>query len=87
MPANGSVLSAHADAELEQVLAMGCWSELERFGETASADWQVELRDPAGRSMDMRYQGRKPVRLDWQLAGRHNALNALAAVAAPPRSA
>jgi len=77
----GRLIVNGAEASLARVLARGCWSEVERFRaiETASdaADWTLAADgaiDLAGAS-----QGRLP---ELALPGRHNQLNALAALAA-----
>ncbi len=70
------------DQALKGVLDRGCWSELTRFGMAAEGDWQVELAEPAGRQLVFHRAGERVAELNWTLTGRHNAMNALAAVVA-----
>lgn len=84
VPGQGTVVYNAADPRLEEVLEMGCWSRRSSFdvAEKSSADWQVEIADPSGRQLVF-HRGDEPLgRLEWELTGRHNALNALAAVVA-----
>jgi len=83
IPGNGTIITNALDAHLETVLERGCWSRLERFalGET-SADWQIQMKKPGGRELRLLRAGRPAGELNWQLQGRHNAMNACAAIAA-----
>ncbi len=83
IPGSGSIISNGLDSNLESVLEQGCWSKLERFslGEEPS-DWRVSLKKPGGSELELFY-GEKPLgELSWGLQGRHNAMNACAAIAA-----
>ena len=74
MPSAGLVV-ANGDCEaLDRVLEKGCWSRLERFNREGG--WTVT---PEG---DVRFGGESFGCLAMNLPGRHNQLNALAAVAA-----
>ncbi|MEX0916341.1 MAG: UDP-N-acetylmuramate:L-alanyl-gamma-D-glutamyl-meso-diaminopimelate ligase, partial [Wenzhouxiangellaceae bacterium] len=84
IPGNGCVVVNQHDANLKRVLERGCWSETSTFGidgETA-AEWQVRLLEPAARRLEITRQGASMGTLEWTQTGRHNALNAAAAVAA-----
>lgn len=83
VPANGQIILPDNEAALERVLTMGCWSPVQRFGQTAAADWQWQLeQDDASvfrvRSADGQYE----VRVEWALTGLHNVSNAVAALVA-----
>ncbi|MEJ8568771.1 UDP-N-acetylmuramate:L-alanyl-gamma-D-glutamyl-meso-diaminopimelate ligase [Elongatibacter sediminis] len=83
IPGSGTIISNARDTHLEAVLEKGCWSRLERFslGED-EADWQVQLVKPGGSELAF-FHGGKPVgTLSWNQQGRHNAMNACAALAA-----
>lgn len=82
IPGNGSVISNGSDSNVESVLARGCWSELQRFSLDEDFDWQVELLKPDGSELRFKYQGQVMGELTWEEAGRHNAMNACAAIAA-----
>jgi UDP-N-acetylmuramate: L-alanyl-gamma-D-glutamyl-meso-diaminopimelate ligase len=83
IPGNGTIISNALDGHLEAVLERGCWSQLQRFslGDEA-ADWQVQLTKPGGRELKFLRDGKHFADLSWQLQGRHNAMNAIAAIAA-----
>jgi len=74
VPGEGLLVVNGAEASLARVLARGCWSGVERFG--AKSDWDV---DPSGRVC---LRGEAQGVLQLELPGRHNQLNALAAVLA-----
>lgn len=79
VPRQGRVIANGAEASLDRVIARGCWSELERFG--GAGAWQVredDGRDHVAFSLD----GEQVAECVLPLAGQHNRLNALAALAA-----
>jgi UDP-N-acetylmuramate: L-alanyl-gamma-D-glutamyl-meso-diaminopimelate ligase len=84
IPGNGRLIVNGGDTALEAVLERGCWTPVLRFGIAGerAGDWQVALADPAGRTLDFVRDGEPVGRVEWSLTGRHNALNALAAIAA-----
>jgi UDP-N-acetylmuramate: L-alanyl-gamma-D-glutamyl-meso-diaminopimelate ligase len=82
IPGNGTIISNGLDARLEAVLERGCWSRLERFAADQEADWQVDLLKPDGSELALHRAGQPQGRLRWAHCGRHNALNACAALAA-----
>ncbi len=77
VPASGRVVVNATEASLQRVLARGCWSELARFGE--GGEWQA---DGSHDAFDVLQNGRSVGRVEWSLSGRHNQMNALAAIAA-----
>ncbi len=82
IPGKGVIISNARDANLESVLEQGCWSELQRFSLQEGADWQVELLSPDGSDLAFACAGEPVGRIHWSLCGRHNAMNACAALAA-----
>jgi len=79
IPASGRIIANAAEASLERVLARGCWSELERFGEAAK--WSVTCEaDEAEASFSL--DGAVVGRAAMPMPGSHNRSNALAAIAA-----
>ena len=81
VPGSGRLIVNAADAELERVLDMGCWSPVERFGIDGDADWQGRAVDAAGQSVAVRGPAGSAA-FAWPLCGRHNVANAVAAIAA-----
>jgi UDP-N-acetylmuramate: L-alanyl-gamma-D-glutamyl-meso-diaminopimelate ligase len=83
VPSAGRLIVNGDDAELAATLGMGCWTPLERFGAArADADWTAH--DAAGGSarFAVHLRGRKVADVEWNLLGKHNVMNALAAMAA-----
>jgi UDP-N-acetylmuramate: L-alanyl-gamma-D-glutamyl-meso-diaminopimelate ligase len=78
VPRSGRIIVNGADEALARVLAMGCWSELERFG--VDEGWQAEASAPD--RLRVKHRGRVLGEGVNPLAGRHNQLNVLAAIAA-----
>jgi UDP-N-acetylmuramate: L-alanyl-gamma-D-glutamyl-meso-diaminopimelate ligase len=79
---NGTIISNGQDARLESVLDQGVWSRLERFSENEESGWRVELHKSDGTELGF-YHGEKSMgTLVWTHCGRHNALNACAALGA-----
>jgi UDP-N-acetylmuramate: L-alanyl-gamma-D-glutamyl-meso-diaminopimelate ligase len=82
IPGNGTIISNGLDSNLENVLARGCWSGLQRFSLENDGDWQVELLKPDGTELRFSYKQQDMGSLSWNENGHHNAMNACAAVAA-----
>ncbi len=86
VPGNGRLLVNADEPYLEEVLQMGCWTPVERFSTTgaATAAWRVMAAggDASYASFEI-WRGEHCLgRVDWDMLGRHNAANGLAAVAA-----
>lgn len=82
IPGNGTIISNGQDSKLESVLDQGCWSKLQRFSLEEGSDWQVEMLKPDGTELAFHYKGASQGKLIWPQCGRHNAMNACAALAA-----
>ncbi len=82
IPGNGTVISNGSDQNLENVLTRGCWSHLLRFSLDGEHDWRVEMLKPDGSELRIYYQEQALGTLAWEQSGRHNAMNACAAIAA-----
>jgi len=82
VPGNGRLIVNADDAHLAQVLAMGCWTPVETFGERADADWRARLDAADGSVFTVLHRGAAVGQANWSLLGRHNVMNALAAIAA-----
>ena len=92
IPGNGRIIVNGADEALARVLGRGAWSGIERFDAAPSSappasDWTI-----AGDG-EVTLRGKPLGRLEFGESGRHNRLNAVAAIAAarhagaPPRQA
>ena len=85
VPRHGLVVANAADVNVMRVIDMGCWTPVERFSGSVSGDaaWYVGVTPGADYSRFSLMQGdRVAAEIEWQLVGRHNAENALAAVLA-----
>jgi len=78
VPGTGRVVVNGLEESLVRVLHMGCWSSQRSFG-AAVSDFQAAGEPHA---FDVLCQGRPAGRVEWDLSGVHNQLNALAAIAA-----
>ncbi|MEO7149611.1 MAG: UDP-N-acetylmuramate:L-alanyl-gamma-D-glutamyl-meso-diaminopimelate ligase [Rhodanobacteraceae bacterium] len=81
VPGNGRLIVNAEDTRLAEVLAMGCWTPVETFGIDAG-DWRGTLLDADGSVFSIAYRDEKIGEVRWDLLGRHNVMNALAALAA-----
>jgi UDP-N-acetylmuramate: L-alanyl-gamma-D-glutamyl-meso-diaminopimelate ligase len=86
VPGNGLIIAPRDDLALDEVLAQGCWTLLERFAlhgnDSGDADWSVRDIDPGGRRFALYWHGQLQGAVEWELMGMHNVHNAVAAIAA-----
>lgn len=80
VPGSGLILTNGDDAELERTLAQGAWTAIERFG--GAGVWTARSRCNDDSRFDVLYGGGVVGEVSWDLIGRHNRDNALAAIAA-----
>jgi len=81
VPASGRLVVNARDVALQRVLAMGCWSGVQRFGGRKEEPGMLRARGEP-HAFDVLRGGLKVARVEWQLLGEHNQLNALAAIGA-----
>ena len=81
VPGNGCLVVNAEDPRLAEVLAMGAWTPVSSFGIDAG-DWRARLLEADGSAFAVSHQGREIGIARWDLTGRHNVMNALAALAA-----
>ena len=82
VPRRGRLIVNGEDRKLEEVLAMGCWTPVERFGFDAALEWSARLIREDGSAFAVRHHGNEIGEVHWPMLGRHNVLNGLAALAA-----
>jgi UDP-N-acetylmuramate: L-alanyl-gamma-D-glutamyl-meso-diaminopimelate ligase len=80
VPGIGRLIVNGDEASLQRVLQRGCWSERETFGLADGVNWT--LREHGDGSFDVIFNGEPSGTVHWQLTGKHNRANALAAIAA-----
>ncbi|MCM5678733.1 UDP-N-acetylmuramate:L-alanyl-gamma-D-glutamyl-meso-diaminopimelate ligase [Schlegelella sp. S2-27] len=77
VPHSGRLVVNAREPALQRVLQRGCWSDTVAFG---GADGWSAAGEP--HAFDVLKAGQKVARVEWELLGEHNQLNALAAIAA-----
>jgi UDP-N-acetylmuramate: L-alanyl-gamma-D-glutamyl-meso-diaminopimelate ligase len=82
VPGNGLIIAPRDDAALNEVLAQGCWTPLERFALNGTTDWTARDIAPDGRRFTVYWQDQNQGTVEWELMGLHNVHNAIAAIAA-----
>ena len=82
VPSNGLVIHPESVPAIDEMLAMGCWTPTETFSADNHAQWQTASASPAYDHFDISVKQQLAGTLQWQQAGKHNANNALAAIAA-----
>ena len=81
VPGNGRLIVNAEDERLKEVLAMGCWTPVETFG-IDTGDWRARMIEPDGSAFAVVRKNETLGEVRWNLLGRHNVMNALAALAA-----
>ena len=81
VPGQGKLIVNGGDPNLDDVIAMGCWSPVEKFS-VAGEHWSIGSCDEDGRRFDVCLDGEVAAQVNWTMHGAHNRLNALAAIAA-----
>jgi UDP-N-acetylmuramate: L-alanyl-gamma-D-glutamyl-meso-diaminopimelate ligase len=84
VPSNGLVVAPVDDANIQDVLAQGCWTPTEHFAVQQNQDalWLADNIADDTRSFDVICGGNNHGRVEWALQGLHSIRNALAAIAA-----
>ncbi|QOW20024.1 UDP-N-acetylmuramate:L-alanyl-gamma-D-glutamyl-meso-diaminopimelate ligase [Lysobacter ciconiae] len=92
VPRRGCLVVNGEDAHLAEVLAMGCWTPVQTFGLDGAAavapvspalafNWTARLLADDGSRFVVIHDGAEVGEVHWPLLGRHNVMNALAALA------
>ena len=85
VPENGLIIAKRGDAEISQVLEMGCWTPVEHFGgqdDDIKSEWSVDALADDFSQFDVLFNDENVGKVSWELIGQFNAENALAAIAA-----
>ena len=87
VPRRGTLIVNGADERLREVLAMGCWTPVERFGLLEEGmqptfEWSARKLRADGGAFAVLRGGEELGIVEWPMLGDHNVLNGLAALAA-----
>lgn len=83
VPGNGLIIKNKTDENLTTVLQQSCFTETTSFGDRASdANWSIGNANSEGNKFEIKYQNKNYGEISWSLIGKHNQLNAVAAIAA-----
>ena len=81
IPESGKIIAPEDDLEIDNVLEMGNWSEIERFS-SSNAKWTLTDFDKDYQHFTVNCENGGSGKVAWTLIGEHNAYNALAAIIA-----
>ncbi len=81
IPGNGLIITSRKDKNIQDVLAMGCWTSVESV-DTEDASWEAKEIKPDGSEFTVYCEKRAQGKINWALLGQHNVHNALVAIAA-----
>ena len=82
IPESGMIIVNNDDENLTEVLNRGCWTPTMSFGTNNTASiWAVPIYDDCSQ-FDVYYDDKKQATVHWNLTGKHNMLNGIAAMAA-----
>ena len=82
VPGNGLIIAPQQDDNVQAVLAMGCWTEIETLGDASSATWSAVHVNEDGSQFDVALKGQIQGTVVWPLIGMHNVHNAIMSIAA-----
>lgn len=78
VPGQGLVLAPAGSDAVANTIAMGCWSELQWYGQ----QWQTQLVQADGSQFDVYFHGELVGQVRWDMCGEHSVANGLMAIAA-----
>src|SRR5690606_38054612 len=81
VPRRGRLVVNGHDERLREVLDMGCWTPVERFGFDPAFEWSARKLHDDGSAFAVLRNGEEVGSVEWPLLGYHNVLNGLAALA------
>ncbi len=82
IPSQGLIISPKSESNINDVLAMGCWTPVQHTAIHGDTDWDAELLKADGSQFAVSFNGEKQGVVDWSLTGCHIVYNALSAISA-----
>ena len=82
IPPSGLVLHLRDDLAMNAVLARGQFSRTETLALDGDSTWSAQILEVSGQEFDVYHNDKFVAKVQWQLIGRFNVENALAAIAA-----
>ena len=83
VPNNGLIIHNTNEIAIDEVIKMGCWTPREGFSAGSGATWGTDTRDSASSEVSLLLNGQGiGNRTQLPLPGKHNQMNAVAAIAA-----
>ena len=82
IPGEGLIISPERDANINEVLAMGCWTPVAKTSINANSQWNAKLFKADGSQFSVLFENNEQGIVNWSLTGEHNVYNALSAIVA-----
>ncbi|MGZ8136464.1 MAG: UDP-N-acetylmuramate:L-alanyl-gamma-D-glutamyl-meso-diaminopimelate ligase [Methylococcaceae bacterium] len=80
IPGEGLIISPACETNIDDVLAMGCWTPVVRTAIDSDAQWQAQLLKADGSRFNVIFDNKEQGCVNWSLTGDHNVYNALSAI-------
>lgn len=82
VPGEGLIISPACEKNIDDVLAMGCWTPVSRTSINGDSQWNAELVKADGSQFKLMLNGEEQGEVVWAITGNHNVYNALSAIVA-----
>ncbi len=82
IPGEGLIISPERDANINEVLAMGCWTPVAKTSINSDSQWNAQLVKADGSQFNILFENNELGCVKWPLTGEHNVYNALSALVA-----
>jgi len=82
VPGEGLIISPECETNINDVLAMGCWTPVAKTSINADSQWNAQLIKSDGSQFTVFCDQVEQGTVDWSLTGQHNVYNALSAIVA-----
>ncbi len=82
VPGEGLIVSPASEKNIDDVLAMGCWTPVSRTSTDGNSQWNAQLVKADGSQFTVCFEGVEQGCVDWELTGNHNVYNVLSSIVA-----